>query len=998
MFGSRGRQRRESVRLAAATELYDRFVATDPPPFPTLEDVAMEAIVTGVCDRVDPQAALGVALPVPARDEARVGPLLAAIDLLEPELGRRAPQPATLVLAARCRYALHRETGDVAPLRRAVELWERAAAADDADPVIPHELATALVDLAAFEDADGSLVRAARHALRAVRAETASDKEKATYLCGLSHALGALSRAGTVELRKEAIYQATRAVSLCGEPVDPACGYAMGAALLTSYEATDDITEIEYAVTTLREVVDLDPRPEYLLALARALRLLYPTNGDERLLRDSVDVARRALVAARPCDPKRYLYLENAAHARLLSHAAHGGRGVVDVAVAFQRLAIGCMPASYPGRLAAIGLLADVWLARYEKTGAGVDIGGAVEAALEASRLSRDRPDHHRHLARFGRAGRHVFEMSGDLDFLRRGIIATKRALDSDGVPEDLRAAYLLQLATLTAAYAEHDPDPVNRRAARAMLFDCIKIDDREPHVLAEAGRLLADLAIAAEAWLEAGLACLSTLQAMARMTDIEVSRESQESTLARFSGLASRGAACCLNAGRPATALLTLELGRGVMLTQDIDLYGEVQALRRSAPELSERLAAELRKRDEASAVLDRHRFAAATGSQSRGRTSDMRRVAARNLKVLAAQVRQVPGHERFLKPPTDEQLLAAAEDGPIVVINVSAHRSDALVVQPTGVTVVALPALTPEAVDRLTSQFLAAADPDSDDQVMLDGLEWLWDHLASPVLDVAAPAGGDGPLPRLWWCPTGALSFLPLHAAGYHRADDGRTVLARAVSSYTPTIMALRRVRARRLDPLSEPDLLAVAVSRTAGGEDELPGARAEAAAIAQVLPTVVLADAEASRANLLSALPGYRRVHFTCHARSEPGTPSLSRLVLHEPGDALTIGDIARLDLASVDLAYLSVCDAARPSPTIADEAVHIAGAFLTAGYPHVVGTLWPMPDAVGGLLAGRFYERIVEGGDPAEALHHAVSSLRRDTPDSPVLWANLVHFGR
>jgi CHAT domain-containing protein len=186
-----------------------------------------------------------------------------------------------------------------------------------------------------------------------------------------------------------------------------------------------------------------------------------------------------------------------------------------------------------------------------------------------------------------------------------------------------------------------------------------------------------------------------------------------------------------------------------------------------------------------------------------------------------------------------------------------------------------------------------------------------------------------------------------------------------------------------------LSESSLLAVAVSRTAGGEDELPGARSEADAIAQVHPvTTVIAEAEATRTALLRLLPGFRRVHFTCHARSDANTPSLSQLVLHDAADALTVSDVARLDLSSVELAYLSVCDAARPSPKIADEAVHLAGAFLIAGYPNVVGTFWPMPDAVGSQLARWFYRRIVEGSSAAHALHYAVSDLYREHPRKPI----------
>src|SRR6266498_4587948 len=46
---------------------------------------------------------------------------------------------------------------------------------------------------------------------------------------------------------------------------------------------------------------------------------------------------------------------------------------------------------------------------------------------------------------------------------------------------------------------------------------------------------------------------------------------------------------------------------------------------------------------------------------------------------------------------------------------------------------------------------------------------------------------------LPRIWWCPTGPLAFLPIHAAGIY--VDGKGVPAQhlsefAVSSYIPNV----------------------------------------------------------------------------------------------------------------------------------------------------------------------------------------------------------------
>jgi len=49
----------------------------------------------------------------------------------------------------------------------------------------------------------------------------------------------------------------------------------------------------------------------------------------------------------------------------------------------------------------------------------------------------------------------------------------------------------------------------------------------------------------------------------------------------------------------------------------------------------------------------------------------------------------------------------------------------------------------------------------------------------------------------PRIWWCPTGPLAFLPLHAAGIYSQNETSSptscISDYAGSSYTPTVSAL-------------------------------------------------------------------------------------------------------------------------------------------------------------------------------------------------------------
>ncbi|KAF6744802.1 hypothetical protein DFP72DRAFT_857105 [Ephemerocybe angulata] len=60
---------------------------------------------------------------------------------------------------------------------------------------------------------------------------------------------------------------------------------------------------------------------------------------------------------------------------------------------------------------------------------------------------------------------------------------------------------------------------------------------------------------------------------------------------------------------------------------------------------------------------------------------------------------------------------------------------------------------------------------------------LRGLWEEVVKPIMNALGyssidRASGEVP-PRVWWCPTGPLSFLPLHAAGRYRGLNPESVL---------------------------------------------------------------------------------------------------------------------------------------------------------------------------------------------------------------------------
>jgi CHAT domain-containing protein len=141
-----------------------------------------------------------------------------------------------------------------------------------------------------------------------------------------------------------------------------------------------------------------------------------------------------------------------------------------------------------------------------------------------------------------------------------------------------------------------------------------------------------------------------------------------------------------------------------------------------------------------------------------------------------------------------------------------------------------------------------------------------------------------------------------------------------------------------------------------------------------------------------------------HFACHGSVNPVDPAASGLILYDHQTTpLTVADISGRRLTG-SLAYLSACDTTVTSPALANEAVHITGAFHLAGYGHVIGTLWPINDIMASQIATHFYSELTHHGTTspdtsraAVAIHDAARRLRERYPAVPILWAGYTHTG-
>jgi CHAT domain-containing protein len=257
-----------------------------------------------------------------------------------------------------------------------------------------------------------------------------------------------------------------------------------------------------------------------------------------------------------------------------------------------------------------------------------------------------------------------------------------------------------------------------------------------------------------------------------------------------------------------------------------------------------------------------------------------------------------------------------------------------------------------------------------------------------------------------------------MPFHAAGDHSPGSTENTFNYVISSYTPSIKALSYSRSRcSVDKGLQLKALIATMPVTPGmkpGLDRLPGVLDEKRSIIEILRhfTAVEEIEQPSAVAVIHSVEKCNIAHFACHGRTSHIDPSSSGLILQrkdESGgavqDVLTVHDLSEINLQHAQLAYLSACSTAENKAAhLADEAIHVVSSFQVAGFPHVIGCLWPSADRVCVEVARGFYASLVEQGvlrlesrGIAAALHTSVMEVRAKDWKRPLNWAQFVHYG-
>lgn len=137
----------------------------------------------------------------------------------------------------------------------------------------------------------------------------------------------------------------------------------------------------------------------------------------------------------------------------------------------------------------------------------------------------------------------------------------------------------------------------------------------------------------------------------------------------------------------------------------------------------------------------------------------------------------------------------------------------------------------------------------------------------------------------------------------------------------------------------------------------------------------------------------------LHLAAHGELNTMNPLFSRIWLapdEEQDGALEVHEVYQLDLTHTALVVLSACDTKLGKQSRGDDIVGLHRAFIYAGAPTVIASLWKVDDQAASEFMNHFYLHLHASRSPARALQ-AAQKLTRARYPHPYYWAAFVLTG-
>lgn len=182
-------------------------------------------------------------------------------------------------------------------------------------------------------------------------------------------------------------------------------------------------------------------------------------------------------------------------------------------------------------------------------------------------------------------------------------------------------------------------------------------------------------------------------------------------------------------------------------------------------------------------------------------------------------------------------------------------------------------------------------------------------------------------------------------------------------------------------------------------------LPAARKEVAALAELYTGLFAFDSIAVEAIFKEKAANYAIIHLAMHGLLNPKEPLLSSLAFTEDRDSaennfLQAYEISKMEL-NAELVVLSACETGIGRFEQGNGTASLARAFMYAGLPSLVVSLWQVNDASTSAIMQLFYGNLAKGLKKDEALRQAKLEYMRSVDNHmaahPAFWSPFILLG-
>jgi len=310
-----------------------------------------------------------------------------------------------------------------------------------------------------------------------------------------------------------------------------------------------------------------------------------------------------------------------------------------------------------------------------------------------------------------------------------------------------------------------------------------------------------------------------------------------------------------------------------------------------------------------------------------------------------------------------------------------VTSHRTFAFIVTRSSFQTVSFP-VDETNLRAAVTRFRGFSQVNSQDTMDLQRLHlWLINPL-KPYLNT----------PVIGIVPHGVLHYLPFAAL-----TDGNKVFGEEYQLfYLPNASILPLLQQKRKQDKST--LLSISQSRPVG-ITSLRYADPTATEIAKLYGTTAFVGPEASETTLRKRAADSAMIFVAAHGHLNPVSPLFSRLVLapdKENDGMLEVHEIYLMDLKKAHLVVMDSCETQLGQQSRGDDIVSLNRAFIYAGTPSVIASLWRVEERATSELMIALFKNLKKGMSKAAALQAAQVQTRAKYP-SPYYWAGFVLVG-